>query len=250
MKRKKPLSIAGLLLSAFLVLTLSVMYAFAVPESPYIMVLPEATVDSTLTSGYYNISIYTNYPDSDIWQWQFELTFDPAVLQGVQVRNGDLITAAKDSSASFAAGEFDNTLGELSLTGALFANGGGTPFTTSGPGTLAYVDFTVIGRGCFYIELSDTTMLDDPDEAIPPPPLISALFHPNQIGHGFFNNKLTGDANGDGYVNALDVGKVNAHWAPAGGPPPWSLGYSRCVDCNDDGYINALDIGVINANWG
>ncbi len=93
-------------------------------------------------------------------------------------------------------------------------------------------------------------MLDDPDEAIPPPPLISALFHPNQIGHGFFNNKLTGDANGDGYVNALDVGKVNAHWAPAGGPPPWSLGYSRCVDCNDDGYINALDIGVINANWG
>jgi hypothetical protein len=61
---------------------------------------------------------------------------------------------------------------------------------------------------------------------------------------------LTGDANGDRFVNSLDIGALNARWSPAGGTPAWSLGYSRDVDTNDDGYINSLDMGVVNANWG
>jgi hypothetical protein len=68
--------------------------------------------------------------------------------------------------------------------------------------------------------------------------------------NGYFKNKLTGDANGDGFVNSLDIGKLNSHWAPATGTPVWSLGYRLVVDPNEDGYINSLDIGVVNGNWG
>jgi len=59
-----------------------------------------------------------------------------------------------------------------------------------------------------------------------------------------------GDANGDRIVNSLDIGALNGHWAPAGGAPPWSLGYNIDFDPNADGYINSLDIGVVNGNWG
>ncbi len=111
----------------------------------------------------------------------------------------------------------------------------------TGSGWLCTYEFLVQDYG--YTELN----IDDP---------LTKLFDVNidpitpfTKQNGWFKNKHPGDANGDTFVNALDVGKVNAHWAPAGGAPPWSLGYDRCVDCNDDGWINALDIGVINANW-
>ena len=61
---------------------------------------------------------------------------------------------------------------------------------------------------------------------------------------------VPGDANVDHIVNSLDISTLNAHWAPAGGAPPWSLGYDPKADCNDDGYVNALDTGVVNAHWG
>jgi hypothetical protein len=61
---------------------------------------------------------------------------------------------------------------------------------------------------------------------------------------------IPGDANGDHMVNSLDIGALNAHWSPASGTPPWSLGYSLDFDTNDDGYINSLDIGVVNSHWG
>lgn len=60
--------------------------------SPYIIVLPQRTVDDTLTSGNYTVSVYTNYNGSDIWGYEFTLTYNPRVLHGVEVVNGDLIT--------------------------------------------------------------------------------------------------------------------------------------------------------------
>jgi hypothetical protein len=65
-----------------------------------------------------------------------------------------------------------------------------------------------------------------------------------------YGTGFKGDANSDHIVNSLDIGAINCHWCPAGGAPPWSLGYNATVDTNDDGYINSLDIGTINANWG
>ena len=115
----------------------------------YLRVIPESTVDPSLTPGKnYTVSIYTDYNGSDIWGWQFGLTYNPLVLQGVSVTNGDLITTAKDSSAMFYRGTFNNTSGRLSLTLALFFYmAPAEPYVTSGPGILANITFTVVGTG-------------------------------------------------------------------------------------------------------
>ena len=121
--------------------------------SPYIGVLPRRTVDTTLTPGKnYTISIITDYNGSDIWAYQFELTYNPSVLQGTEVVNGDLIT---EGDVGFLTDGFNNTKGKLELTTAY------TIPTTSqtGPGILANVTFTIVSIGDSNIELSKETSL-------------------------------------------------------------------------------------------
>jgi len=117
--------------------------------SYYIAVVPESIVDTTLTPDKnFTVSIYTDYNGTDIWFWQFSVTYNPLVLKGVSVTNGDLITEAKDSSAMFSAGKFNNTSGTLSLTTAWFYYmAPDEPHVTFGPGILANITFTVAGTG-------------------------------------------------------------------------------------------------------
>ena len=117
--------------------------------SYYIAVAPESIVDTTLTPGKnFTVSIYTDYNGTDIWAWQFSLTYNPLVLQGVSVTNGDLITKTKHDSAELILGTFNNTLGRLSLTCAYFFYvAPDEPYVTSGPGILANITFTVVGIG-------------------------------------------------------------------------------------------------------
>jgi hypothetical protein len=117
--------------------------------SQYIAVVPESIVDTTLTPDKnFTVSIYTDYNGTDIWGWQFSLTYNPNVLEGVSVTNGDLITEAKHDSAEFTLGTFDNTLGRSSLTVAyFFYMPPDEPYVTSGPGILANITFTVVGTG-------------------------------------------------------------------------------------------------------
>ncbi len=119
----------------------------------YITVVPRNIMDLNLTPGNnFTVSIYTDYNGSDIWGWSFELSYNPIVLQGVEVVNGDLITEEKDprfpdSDVDFVSGKFDNTLGKLTLTNAWFFFTEKPAPTTSGPGILANVTFTVVGMG-------------------------------------------------------------------------------------------------------
>jgi len=129
-------------------------------KSTYIAVVPESTVDTTLTLGKnYTVSIYTDYNGSDVWGWEFSLTYNPSVLEGIEVTNGDLITTAKDPSALFLPGTFDNVAGKLTKTANAFflAEPGDLP-VTSGPGTLANVTFEVVGTGDSYITLGTETI--------------------------------------------------------------------------------------------
>jgi len=159
--------------------------------SPYIGVIPPSTVNQTLVPGMnYTVSIYTDYNGSDVWGYEFELTFDPNVLQGVEVVNGDLITG---SSAVFAQGTFNNTAGNLSLTGCFFFFMTPPPPLTSGPGILANVTFRVIGLGTSDITLETTgpertKLLGFADPWIDPHLIIDPETMPDQIQHGFFSN--------------------------------------------------------------
>lgn len=157
----------------------------------YITVIPQSTVDVTLTPGKnYTVSIYTDYNGSDVWGWQFELSYNPNILEGIEVVNGDLITEAKDSSAQFILGTFNNTAGTLSLTSAYFNYiPPATPFVTSGPGILANVTFRVKGTGDSFITLvEDFTELRNPEEGFEGIIIHYFTPEPGHILHGFFRN--------------------------------------------------------------
>jgi len=188
---KKLLSI-----SIFLLITLNILGGLDVNltnvsavDSPYIAVVPQNTVDSTLRPGMnFTVSIYTNCTNWDITSYQFNLSYNPDVLQGVEVVNGDLIVGG---SAQFQSGKFNNTSGELSLTvGFYFAKGE----VNAGPGTLANVTFTVAGKGISNITIGDRTKLigwNFFDEE--PYDIIDAATMPSHIQHGYFDNRFSHD---------------------------------------------------------
>jgi len=179
-----------LLLPIILLLTISAlnmnMTSVSAVESPYIAVVPPTTVVGPMTPGeYFNVSIYTDYNGSDVWGWQFTLSYNPLVLEGVNVTVGDLISQDKSFYAMFEPGEFDNVEGKLSLTLAYFYFQPPyvPPTTTSGPGILANVTFTVKATGASDLTLGPNTQLKGVTYNI-----IDAVLNPDQIGHGYFQN--------------------------------------------------------------
>ncbi len=126
----------------------------------YIAVVPQSVLDLNLTPGKsFTVSIYTNYNGSDIWGYEFTLTYNPLVLHGVEVINGDLIT---EGEVTFTEGKFNNTEGTLSLPGALALDTTTfppVPVASTGPGVLANVTFTIVGKGESPITLGSETRL-------------------------------------------------------------------------------------------
>jgi len=261
MNRKKTLSTTSVLLllsilSLLSIFSLNMVRVSAVPVSPYIMVIPEKTLDSTYTVGSnYTVSIYTNYNaslGSDLYSWQFSLTFNSSILEGLEVRNGDLITTAKHSSARFGPGTFDNTIGKLSLTIAYFYHISPPPFRTTGPGTLAYVTFRVKGYGVSDIHLSDTwadppTMLGGYNIAEGGYyEIMDGTIESEKLGHGFFSNRLAGDTDGDRDVDYSDFIVLAGAYGSTIGQPA----YKRNADFDVDGDVDYTDFIALAGNYG
>ena len=183
MKRKKLLTLSVLLLFVLSVFSVSMTGVSAV-DSPCIKVVPESTVTTDLTVGMlYTVSIYTDYAGWDVTGYEFTLYYNPGVLEGINVTNGDLIVGG---SAKFIAGPIDNTAGKLFLTVAYYDAEGAV---TTGPGTLANVTFTVVGEGASTITLGPETRLYgwnffEWEEKI----IIDAATMPTHIQHGYFQN--------------------------------------------------------------
>jgi hypothetical protein len=146
-------------------------------------------VNSSLTVGTdYTVSIYTDYNGSDITGWQFDLSYNPNILRGVEVTNGDLITnATHPGEAQFIPGKFNNVIGELSITSAFFFSAGNV---TSGPGILANVTFTVAGLGDSDITLGEYTYLKGWDSIVSKTYNIVSDYEPDvfHLLHSFFQN--------------------------------------------------------------
>ncbi|MGD8543639.1 MAG: S8 family serine peptidase [Candidatus Bathyarchaeota archaeon] len=155
-------------------------------EYPGIMIVPAITMNQTVTPGSnFTVSIYTDYTGADITAYQFNLSYNPAVLNGISVTNGDIIDFGLHF---FMPGTFDNVAGTLSLTGAFFFTAGDV---APGPGTLANVTFTVVGTGVSEITLGQKTQLIGWNSTAIPPveySIINAATMPDHIGHGYFSN--------------------------------------------------------------
>ena len=94
---------------------------------------------------------------SDLFAYQFDLTFDPTILSAVSVSNGLFLSMPSDGS--FIPGTIDNVGGGVSAT-ADFIFGPGPGVT--GDGTLAIFQFTAIGSGTSAIStpLGSVILLD------------------------------------------------------------------------------------------
>jgi len=172
-----------------------IMKAYAA-VSPYIAVVPESTVDPAFIPGMnYTISIYTDYNGSDVWGYHFNLTFNPNVLEGIKVVNGDLIVEDV-GEILWKPGTFNNTAGTLSLTGnAFFFFGQQDPPLTSGPGTLANVTFRVKAKGTSNIvfERAELKIYKKVDTTWEKYNIIDLETMPDQIQHGYFDNRFQHD---------------------------------------------------------
>lgn len=196
MRRKKMLPLSILLLIVLSVLSVDMIGVSAV-DPPTIAVIPQSTVDQNLEPGMnYSVSIYTDYIGTfDGWDYitsyQFALSYNPSVLSGVEVVNGDLIVPGPENkSTKFIAGPFDNAAGELSLTVGYYKVAGDG---TRGPGTLANVTFTVVGEGASTITIDSHSKLVGWNWFIPDPEpkdydIINAAEQPDQIQPGYFQN--------------------------------------------------------------
>jgi hypothetical protein len=147
-------------------------------EFPAIYISPAlVTIEGCSEIGSnYTFSICTDYNGSDICGYEFELTYDPNVLEGVNVTNGDLITEAKNTTM-WLPGDWNNTVGTLSETGANFQAFDPPSPVTSGPGILANVTFTVVGCGISSISFveSETRLIGYNPE------------HPRADQYGYYN---------------------------------------------------------------
>ncbi|MGH9771194.1 MAG: cohesin domain-containing protein [Candidatus Acidiferrales bacterium] len=84
----------------------------------------------------------------DLYDYQFSLSFDPAVLAAQSIGEGPLF--ANTGNSFFLPGSIDNNAGSISLTAdTLFG-----PTGVAGPGTLAVLQFTAIGSGMSSIDFS------------------------------------------------------------------------------------------------
>ena len=177
-----------LALSLLSALSLNVVMVSGV-EYPAIYVDPASIIEPTLTPGSnFTISIKTDYTGDDIMAWQLTLSYNPSVIHGINVTNGDLITSDVSPSAAFMPGSFDNTVGELSLTGAIFFYMFPPPTMISGPGTLANVTFTVLGTGDSAITIGYDTKLTGWDSG--EYEIVDAFTMPFHIQHGYFRNAV------------------------------------------------------------
>jgi hypothetical protein len=208
---------------------------------------------SSGVSGFFRVhETWVNFPSGrvvfgvhvndvfDMFAWQFRMNWTGTMFDVKRVTEGMFLkeaAIAHGADTLFIFKMYNGATGNYTLVSSVMqapASRG-----VDGNGTLAWVELEVQGYGALIMQLYDTGLADSFNNEIA-----------HTISDGYFKNKLNGEANGDGNVNSLDLGTLNGRWSPAGGTPPWSLGYSRDNDCNDDGYINSLDLGVVNGNWG
>ncbi len=159
---------------------------------------------------------------SDLAGWQFDMTFDPAALEAVDVTEGDFLKM-DGSSTFFQGGTIDNAAGKIGgLSAARFSTQG-----ASGTGVLVQVRFKAKSAGETEVTLPNLQFGSTTGASISatPPPIYVTVQE----------RLLPGDVNRDGVVSILDLILVAQQLGQR--VPPDSP-----VDINGDGVVNIFDI--------
>ena len=166
----------------------------------------------------------------DLAGWQFDIAFDPAVLEAIEVNEGDFLKA-QGGTTFFQSGTIDNTAGKITGLSATRLNEDGI----TGTGTLLSVTFSAKGGGETQLSLSNFQLGSITGE------LINA--GPHEVIIAIEGQLATGDVNRDGQVSVLDLILVSRHLGKT--VPPDSD-----VDLNGDGVVNIQDLIIVAQHLG
>ena len=166
----------------------------------------------------------------DLAGWQFDITFDPAVLEAVEVSEGNFLKTG-GGTAFFQKGTIDNTTGKITkLSSARLSDDG-----VSGTGTLLSVTFTAKTGGETQLALSNFQLGSTTGE------IINA--GPHEVIITIEGQRATGDVNRDGQVSVLDMILIAGRLGEI-------VPANSDVDLNRDGVISILDLIIVAQHLG
>jgi len=109
---------------------------------------------ATVGEGNFSLDV-TITGASDVYAYQFDLTYDPTILQLTSIDEGPFLQSI--GPTAFAPGGIDNTLGTATGTVDLFTGSGPG---AAGDGTLATFNFQAISYGTSAVNLANVVLLD------------------------------------------------------------------------------------------
>ena len=162
--------------------------------------------------------------------WQFDIAFDPTVLEAVNVSEGNFLKTG-GATTFFQGGSINNAAGKITgLNSARLSAQGVT-----GTGTLLQVNFKAKLGGETKLELQNFQFGTVTGTLIPA--------GPHEITIAVEGQLATGDVNRDGQVSILDLILVSQQLGkrvPANSP----------VDVNGDGVVSILDLILVSQGIG
>ena len=159
---------------------------------------------------------------TDLAGWQFDIAFDPAALEAIDVSEGDFLKI-DGGSTFFQGGSIDNATGKITGLSAARLSAQGV----TGTGTLLQVRFKAKSAGETPLTLDKFEFGTGTGENIPA--------GPHEVHITVEEGLATGDVNRDGRVSILDlilVAQQLGKRVSAGSP----------VDINGDGVVSILDL--------
>ena len=159
---------------------------------------------------------------SDLAGWQFDIAFDPAILEAINVSEGDFLKT-DGGTTFFQGGSIDNASGKITGLSAARLSGGGA----SGTGTLLQVRFKAKAAGETELALDKFQFGSTTGDNIPA--------GPHEIRIVVEERLTTGDVNRDGVISILDLILVAQQLGRRVSP-------DSAVDVNGDGVVSILDL--------
>ena len=158
----------------------------------------------------------------DLAGWQFDIVFDPTILEAVNVTEGNFLKT-DGGTTFFQSGSIDNASGKITGLSAIRLSDPGV----SGTGLLLQVRFKAKSAGETELTLHNFQFGDITGESFPAGPHQTRIVVEGRLA--------TGDVNRDGQVSVLDLILISRQLGKrvsAGSP----------VDLNSDGVVSILDL--------